>query len=132
MLNAPSPAYPAPRGAEQYTWEPPRVTMGDTRDRVKKPHELKPSILQEPSAEEEAGELEWSVCHGSQAEKSNTEPTMGGGSHGVAYRLDYAELCESLDHRTDELRMLGNGVVPATAERAFRVLWRRLEDTHER
>jgi hypothetical protein len=26
------------------------------------------------------------------------------------------------DNRTDELRLLGNGVVPATAERAFRVL----------
>jgi hypothetical protein len=26
------------------------------------------------------------------------------------------------DNRTDELRLLGNGVVPATAERAFRIL----------
>jgi hypothetical protein len=27
-----------------------------------------------------------------------------------------------VDSRIDELRLLGNGVVPATAERAFRVL----------
>jgi hypothetical protein len=32
----------------------------------------------------------------------------------------------SLTNRTDELRLLGNGVVPATAERAVRVLLPRL------
>lgn len=36
--------------------------------------------------------------------------------------MDYAELYTSCDNRTDELRLLGNGVVPATAEAAFRVL----------
>jgi hypothetical protein len=36
--------------------------------------------------------------------------------------MDYAELCVSSDNRTDELRLLGNGVVPATAELAFRTL----------
>jgi hypothetical protein len=30
------------------------------------------------------------------------------------------------DNRTDELRLLGNGVVPACAERAFRVLFSEL------
>ena len=33
-----------------------------------------------------------------------------------------SELCLSCDNRTDELRLLGNGVVPATAELAFRTL----------
>jgi len=50
------------------------------------------------------------------------EPTMGGSPDGPADRLDYAELQVSCDNRTDELRLLGNGVVPATAERAFRTL----------
>jgi hypothetical protein len=40
--------------------------------------------------------------------------------------MDYAELCVTCDNRTDELRLLGNGVVPATAERAFRVLMKEL------
>jgi hypothetical protein len=40
--------------------------------------------------------------------------------------MGYAELCVTCDNRTDELRLLGNGVVPATAERAFRVLAGRL------
>jgi len=70
-------AYPAPRGAEQHEWEPPRVT----------------------------------------------KPPLGGNAHGASDWLDYAELCHSVDNRTDELRMLGNGVVPETAERAFRELW---------
>jgi hypothetical protein len=40
--------------------------------------------------------------------------------------MDYAELCYASDNRTDELRMLGNGVVPATAARAFQTLMREL------
>ena len=55
-----------------------------------------------------------------------TEPTLGRDADGFAGRLDYAELCVSCDNRTDELRLLGNGVVPATAERAFRTLINRL------
>ena len=51
-----------------------------------------------------------------------TEPALGGNADGAAGRLDYAQLCVSGDNRTDELRLLGNGVVPATAERAFRIL----------
>lgn len=74
--------YPAPRGAEQHAWEPPRV--------------------------------------------SQTEPSMGGDFDGITCGMDYAELCHAVDCRTDELRLLGNGVVPGTAERAFRELWRDL------
>jgi hypothetical protein len=42
---------------------------------------------------------------------------------------ELAEICEWMvrsDNRTDELRLLGNGVVPATAERAFRILMEEL------
>ena len=55
------------------------------------------------------------------------ESEVGRDTDGSARWVDYAQLCESLDNRTDELRMLGNGVVPGTAERAFRVLWNALE-----
>jgi DNA (cytosine-5)-methyltransferase 1 len=50
------------------------------------------------------------------------QPALGRDSHGTPNRLDHAELYVTSDNRTDELRLLGNGVVPATAERAFRVL----------
>ena len=57
-----------------------------------------------------------------QAEPWQTQPSLGGDPHGPAGGLDYAELQVSCDNRTDELRLLGNGVVPATADRAFRIL----------
>lgn len=93
-----STAYPAPRGAEQYPWEPPRVTVGNA-----------PSKRLEGSAGESV--------------QGQTKPSMGGDSDGLAGGMVYAELCHAVDNRTDELRLLGNGVVPATAEQAFRVLW---------
>ena len=55
-------------------------------------------------------------------EQRQAEPEMGRDAHGAAGWMDYAELCVSCDNRTDELRLLGNGVVPATAARAFAVL----------
>jgi hypothetical protein len=57
-----------------------------------------------------------------QTECGQTKPALGGDSHGSARGLDYAELCVACDNRTDELRLLGNGVVPATATRAFLTL----------
>jgi DNA (cytosine-5)-methyltransferase 1 len=50
------------------------------------------------------------------------KPPLGRDTHGPAGGMGYAELCVTCDSRTDELRSLGNGVVPATAERAFRCL----------
>jgi DNA (cytosine-5)-methyltransferase 1 len=60
------------------------------------------------------------------AGERQAEPPLGGDADGAAGGMDYAELCVSCDNRTDELRLLGNGVVPATAERAFRVLIKEL------
>lgn len=75
-----------------------------------------------------------------QAEPWQVERTMGLHSHGTSDGLGHAELsglCDSelaeirewmvkCDNRTDELRLLGNGVVPATAERAFLTLLQEL------
>lgn len=67
------------------------------------------------------------LCSASSSSESEsngrqTEPALGGDTHGAAGGMDYTQLCVSGDNRTDELRLLGNGVVPATAERAFRTL----------
>ncbi len=48
-----------------------------------------------------------------------TQPSLGGDADGLAGGMDYAQLCVAGDSRVDELRLLGNGVVPAVAERAF-------------
>jgi site-specific DNA-cytosine methylase len=75
-----------------------------------------------------------------QTECGKIEPEMGRDIDGTTYGVDIAELsglchselaeiCEWMvkgDNRTDELRSCGNGVVPATAERAFRVLMEEL------
>jgi DNA (cytosine-5)-methyltransferase 1 len=61
-----------------------------------------------------------------QSDSRQTQPPLGGDTDGFASGMDYAQLCVSGDNRTDELRLLGNGVVPATAERAFRVLIKEL------
>jgi site-specific DNA-cytosine methylase len=55
----------------------------------------------------------------------NAQPSVGRDFDGTASGMDYAELCVSCDNRHDELRLLGNGVVPATATKAFLTL---LED----
>lgn len=52
-------------------------------------------------------------------ELGQTQPSLGRDSDGPAGGMDYAELCVAGDSRVDELRLLGNGVVPAVAERAF-------------
>jgi hypothetical protein len=55
-----------------------------------------------------------------------TQPSLGRNPDGSSGRMDYAQLCVATDNRTDELRLLGNGVVPATAELAYRTLMREL------
>ena len=62
----------------------------------------------------------------SDSNRDNTEreiePALGRSITRTSDRLDYAKLCITCDNRTDELRLLGNGVVPATAELAFKTL----------
>ena len=158
-----STAYPAPRGAEQYPWEPPRVTMGNTNSRSIRPRFIDSPLSSEtiekgqtsklsgsdPDRYEQPGKLgdsnikrlqgdvptmeprEREQAHTEPVTRSGTrrdvqgqaQPSLGGDADGDTYRMDNAELYVTCDNRTDELRLLGNGVVPATAERAFRFLW---------
>ena len=97
-------AWPSRPGQPQHDWEPPRVVgnaPGGTR-------------LGRASGDER---------HAAQSDeaggKRQVEPAVGGDTDGLAGGMDYAELCVSCDNRTDELRLLGNGVVPATAAKAF-------------
>jgi DNA (cytosine-5)-methyltransferase 1 len=59
---------------------------------------------------------------GDEEQQRQTKPALGGNADGASRGMDDAELYVTSDNRTDELRLLGNGVVPATAERAFRTL----------
>ena len=101
--------WPSPPGQPQHGWEPPRV-VGDTESGM--PWQSSAGNWREGAGgASEAGETEW-----------KTKPTLGGDADGTASGMDYAELSVTCDNRTDELRLLGNGVVPATATLAFQTL----------
>jgi hypothetical protein len=67
------------------------------------------------------GHIDW-ASNPEQQGQWQIKPALGRNVDGTARGLDYAELSVSCDNRTDELRLLGNGVVPATATLAFRTL----------
>ena len=137
-------AWPSRPGEQQYGWEPPRVVADSHRIDRSAPAEGREHDRQAGSAGEELGDTEGGrrgesghqTCQGegyrtartgrSYDQFSQTQSALGRDADGPAGGMDYAELCVSGDNRTDELRLLGNGVVPATAERAFRVLMKEL------
>ncbi len=94
-------AWPSRPGANQYGWEPPRV-VDDTNGKIES--------QVGGNADGPADGLDFPGCTG----LSNTE-----------LEEIYGWMVKGTN-RTDELQMCGNGVVPQTAERAFRVLYAEL------
>ena len=127
-------AWPSRPGEQQYGWEPPRVVADSHRIDRSAQAEGWEHDRQAGQAGEELGDAgckrqeerqlpsDWSE----QSDSRQTQPPLGRDTDGSPGGLDYAQLCITCDNRTDELRLLGNGVVPATAERAFRVLIKEL------
>jgi len=114
--------WPARPGEPQHGWEPRRVMENpQSADRRGTSGRIHSATIGESSA----GGFE---ATGTDRDNRQTQPALGRDSHGSTDRLDNAELYESCDNRTDELRLLGNGVVPATAARAWEVLCERLEE----
>lgn len=68
------------------------------------------------------GEADKGSSDASSPDRRQTQPALGRDADGPSDWLDDAELQQSCDNRTDELRLLGNGVVPQTAEKAFLTL----------
>ena len=137
-------AWPSRPSQPQHPWEPPRVVANAKGERASSGRELRGTQCGQeqglPSQSDDAGEgvgnalvldgtgqtggqWEAQVGRASAAQHNGqTQPSLGGDADGAASGLDYAELCVTSDNRTDELRLLGNGVVPATAEIAFKTL----------
>lgn len=99
----------------QYNWEPPRV-VGYSN-----------STRSQEWAWQNTEELQGANANGRENTKWQAEPSLGRDFDGPSDRMDDAELFQSCDNRSDELRLLGNGVVPATAERAFLILAKQLD-----
>lgn len=116
-------AWPSRPGQRQYDWEPPRTCeLGYTEsDEQRRPRLAE---QRESGDGQSSGNAGVSVPEPdrAEAEQRSTQSALGGNADGSAGGLDYAELCQSNDNRTDELRLLGNGVVPAVAELAFKTL----------
>ena len=129
-------AWPSRPGCSQYGWEPPRVVGNANGGGGALNGSLAGSIGQTESRRE--NELNKTSERGGQ-----TQPPLGRVLDGTAPGLDLSrhtglsdsELAQMAEveewltkgtNRTDELRMCGNGVVPQTAELAFRTLYKEL------
>ena len=119
--NAASPRCPRPEdtGADcgdegQGTWREESERAGA----MGHPNSPRP---QERPRQRAAG-IQGADADGGETAERQTQPPLGRDADGPADWLDDAELYTTCDNRTDELRLLGNGVVPACAERAFRLL----------
>lgn len=138
--------WPSRPGEPQHGWEPPRVvanskligrrggcdgdegglrgkiqTAGSCSGRAEAMGNPNGQRPQERTWEGGSG-VQGTDSDGGEEGSGQIKSEVGGDTHGTTRGMDYAELFTSCDNRTDELRLLGNGVVPATAERAFRVL----------
>lgn len=129
--------WPSRPGKSQHAWEPPRVVAHSHCSGSQKPEYEHADLPTEPSgrkaesvvnAESGArlGRASRDSRYVAQPNKTGrnrqTQSALGRSTNGTSSGLGYAELCNSCDNRTDELRLLGNGVVPATAALAFKTL----------
>jgi DNA (cytosine-5)-methyltransferase 1 len=125
-------AWPAFRGQEQYWYEPPRVTVDNTNNRYgNERNRCKVRTLSKKTKAKKANRP--SGCNNFRQSRVYREPKpeVGRDVDGCTNWLDHAELYKSCNNRTDELRMLGNGVVPDTAARAFKTMWEKLGNSYD-
>jgi len=106
--------WPSRPSEPQHDWEEPRVTaVADTKSKQSSSsnHRGESGATGEQEEGEPRGGDRGSLRQGT----GQTEPRLGGKSYGPS-------------NRVDRLRLLGNGVVPATAAKAFVTLIQRLND----
>jgi DNA (cytosine-5)-methyltransferase 1 len=134
--------WPSRPSHPQHEWEPPRVVVNPESKRADRGQQLcgeecgqrRALSSESDDSGEGVGNSTGTGLEGRQqsattrtatdsasstGRNGQTQPALGGDIDGPSSGLDYAELCVSCDNRTDELRLLGNGVVPATAAKAF-------------
>lgn len=103
--------FPARPNERQHEWEEPR-TVGDPASGGSQRDELSEQSRQQTEV--------LGTGHDETRLNAEIEPELGGATDGRPCRVNPTA------NRTDRLRLLGNGVVPATCERAVRILWNEL------
>ena len=119
--------WPARPGEEQYEWEEPRVVADSSVKRCggrkNKDGENGEGISEQEGEERSILRSETKGCCGNgETTLNEAQSELGGAVDGSACGVD------ATANRVDRLRLLGNGVVPQTAELAWRTLWRKMNE----
>lgn len=130
-------ATPKPRDRFQYSYEPRRIIEeldNPISEGLERLRHIKDGMPIEDSEGESIGEFTSDIDRynglATRHEKSlSHQSEMGGNVDGTANWLDYEKEFNTYSDYISELKLLGNGVVPATAEIAFRTLFNKLENS---